>query len=223
MKFYPAILTESIQQFKEQLDLMRVHPQLTEVHVDIVDGYYADNLTVTPLDLLDINFDGLEIVFHLMVNEPLDFVYEAISIKERLPIAGIISQIEHMSYQRDYIQEVKRQGWKVGLSLDLETPLEEIEEASWDQLQFLQLMSIQAGFQGTPFSDHIFAKVSQAKEYLQAIDHSLELLVDGGIKLDMAASLLNKGIDGVVVGSGIWQSPDPTKTMDGFLQQFQLK
>jgi ribulose-phosphate 3-epimerase len=223
MNFYPAILTESLTTFKEQLDLMRVHPQLSVVHVDVVDGYYADNLTVTPLDLLDVNFDGLEIVFHLMVNEPLDFVYEAISIKERLPISGIISQLEHMSYQRDYLQEVKRQGWKVGLSLDLNTPLEAIEEASWDRLDILQLMSIEAGFQGTPFSEHIFPKIAEAKQYLHSIDHSLELLIDGGIKLEMAASLLDKGADGAVVGSGIWETPDPSQTMNGFLEQFQLK
>lgn len=223
MNLYPAILTESIPTFKEQLDLMRVHPQLTVVHVDVVDGYYADNLTVTPLDLLDVNFDGLEIVFHLMVNEPLDFVYEAISIKERLPIAGIVSQIEHMSYQRDYIQEIKRQGWKVGLSIDLPTPLEEIDESSWDQLDILQLMSIQAGFQGTPFSEQVFPKITQAKQYFQSIDHSPQIWVDGGIELEMSASLLSQEVDGVVIGSEIWQSPNPTKTLESLMQAFQIQ
>jgi ribulose-phosphate 3-epimerase len=157
-----------------------------------------------------------------MVNEPLDFVYEAISIKERLPIKGIISQIERMSLQRDYIEDVKRQGWQVGFSLDLATPIEEIEEASWDRLDVLQLMSIEAGFQGTPFSQLIFPKITETQQHLQSIDHKLELLVDGGIKLEMASSLLNKGIDGAVVGSGIWQAPDPTDAITGFIKELQV-
>jgi len=219
MKLYPAILTESIEIFKQQLDLVRMHPQAPEIHIDVVDGFFANNMTLTPLDLIDLNFDGLEIYLHLMVNEPLDFVFEAISIKERLPIKGVVAQIERMTYQSEYIQEVKRHGWKIGLSLDLHTPLEAIDVNSWDQLDTLQLMSIAAGFQGEAFSPQVLPKVAEAQTYLKSINHELELILDGGIKLDNFEAAQQSGVNAVVVGSGIWASPDPAAALNGFLQK----
>ncbi len=222
MKLYPAILTDSAETFKQQLDLVRMYPQLPSIHVDVVDGFFADNMTLTPLDLLDFNFDGLELYLHLMVNEPLDFVFEAISIRERLPIVGIVAQIERMTYQSEYIQEVKRHGWKIGMALDLHTPLEAIDENSWDQLDMLQLMSIEAGFQGHAFSSQVLPKVTEAQQHLKSLNHELELILDGGIKVENVETALQSGVNSVVVGSGIWASPDQDQALTSFIQKLSL-
>ncbi len=221
MQLYPAILTESMATFQAQLDLVRLHPQLTTVHVDVIDGYFADNVTLTPLDLIELNLEGIDLIFHLMVNEPLDFVYEAVSIKDRLPIKGIVAQIERMTQQREYIQEVKRHDWQVGLALDLHTPLESIDDESWDQLDILQLMSIEAGFQGRAFSPQVFTKIIEARQHLQQINHSLELVLDGGIKLEMLEQIRPTNIESIVVGSGLWATPDPTETIQSFLDNLE--
>jgi ribulose-phosphate 3-epimerase len=186
-----------------------------------VDGFFTDNLTVTPLDLIDTNFEGLDLVFHLMVNEPLDFVYEIISIKDRLPVKGIVAHIERMSSQTEYLQEVKRYGWQVGLALDLHTPLESIDDSSWDQLEVLQLMSIEAGFQGRGFSPQVLSKISEAQTHLKSLGHSLELIIDGGIGSAQIEQLKPLGANGVVVGSAIWRAPDPGRAITELLHNLE--
>jgi ribulose-phosphate 3-epimerase len=219
MQLYPAILTDSLETLQAELEVIRAYPQLSTVHLDVVDGFFTDNLTVTPLDLLTINFDGLEIIFHLMVNEPIDFVSEIVSIKDRLPVKGIVAHIERMSSQSEYIGEVKRHEWQVGIALDLHTPLESIESDAWDQLDILQLMSIEAGFQGQPFSAQVIPKCTEALVHLKTLGHSLELVADGGIGLAEIDQLKPVGVNSVVVGSDIWQAQDPSHAVESLIEK----
>ncbi len=221
MQLYPAILTHSVETLTKELEVVRAYPQFSTIHLDIVDGFFADNLTITPMDLVDINFEGLEIVFHMMVNEPLDFVYEAISVKDRLPIKAMVAHIEHMSNQYAYVEEVKRHGWQVGMCLDLHTPLESIDDETWDQLDILQLMSTEAGFQGKQFSPLIFPKITETLAKLKSLNITPEVSVNGGIGLAQIDQLKAAQVSSVVVGSDIWGASDPRSSIEALVQKVQ--
>src|SRR5690606_11795580 len=115
--------------FQQQLDLCIESGLVHTIQVDIIDGYFVDNITVTPADLIDLDFGDLEIDFHLMTQEPLDFVREIIDYQDDLPVRSVIGQIEQMSNQELFIDEVRRYDWNVGLSLNLNTPISEIDSS----------------------------------------------------------------------------------------------
>ncbi|MEN8253151.1 MAG: hypothetical protein ABFQ62_02105 [Patescibacteria group bacterium] len=216
MNIYPSILTDSLQVLQKQLDLVKNNSNIEVVQVDIVDGQFADNLTITPLDLLDADFAGLKIDLHLMVEEPMDYVYEVVSVKKQLPIRAILSQVEKMSYFEDYIEEVKKHDWKVGLSLDLHTPLEEVKEVL-STLDILQIMTIEAGFQEQDFQEQALEKISvEGRPDSDWKNQNIELIVDGGVKLKHLGQLKKLGIDGVSVGSALWQAEDIQKIIQEF-------
>jgi pentose-5-phosphate-3-epimerase len=129
MNVYPSILTDSVAEVERELGLLNsVADQLAAVQVDIIDGEFTDNLTISPIDLIGIHFGDIPVDFHLMVVDPVNFVYECKQIENARVVIG---QIERMHSQADFITECKEFSLKPGLSLDLYTPVESIDAESW--------------------------------------------------------------------------------------------
>lgn len=218
MKIYPAILTESMTMLQEQINILQQNPDISTVEIDIIDGYFAETVTVSPLDLVDASFADLSLQLHLMTNEPQDFVFEAIPIKASLPIQSLVGQVEQMSYQTEFLAEIKANGWQAGLALNQHTPVEAIDQASWEKLDIIQLLAVEAGSQGQAFNPYVFEKIAEVQQIIDNLDHPVEVLVDGGVKLSQLPSIHQARADGVIVGSAIWQASDPTQAVNDFLQ-----
>ena len=216
-RLYPSILTESVREAQTELLEISEIPGIDIFQIDVLDGQFADNLTVTPADLAELNFDKEKIDLHLMVEEPLDYVYETIDYKHALPVRAIIAQVERMSHQRPFIDEVRKHEWQVGLSLDLYTPLDAIDDASWEDINIVQLMGIEAGFQGQEFHQSVLFKIQELRDFLKKHKLSPEVVIDGGVKFDNIQPLLDAGADSVAVGSGLWKSQSSREAAVKFL------
>ncbi len=216
MQVTPAILTDSFATFQRELESVRYSSAIEAVQIDVIDGLFADNITVTPIDLTVAEFDPLKIDLHLMTEEPMDFVYEAEGLKEYLPIRRIYGQIERMSHQVDFLQEVKTNVWQAGLALNIFTPLEEIKKEVWADLKYVLLMSVEAGWQAQTFNKLVLDKIKRLREQFPKTS-DLHILVDGGITLENVAEVMKAGADEVAIGNAIWKSNDPIGTIEDFL------
>lgn len=206
MNIYPTILTDQMQIVRQQLELCSESGLVHTIQVDIIDGYFVDNLTISPSDLVELEFGEIEIDFHLQTQEPIDFVREIIDYKDDLPVRSIIGQIEQMSNQELFVDEVRRYGWKVGLSLNLFTPISEVESSLWDRLNIIQLMAIEAGFQGQELDESIYQKLLELRTLITNRDLNIEVIVDGGININNVAKLQEHGVSAVGVGSALWKA-----------------
>ncbi len=213
MKIFPAILSQDVNIVARQVELVKDQPQVQTVQIDVIDGYYADNLTVTPVDLVNLDFGQLQADFHLMVDEPLDYLYEIRDHQKELPVRAVIGQIEKMTYQDQFVQEAKKQGFKAGLSLDLYTPVVSVEPAALAELDVIQLMAIKAGFQGQKFSPAVFDKLKELQQLKKERGYHFEIIVDGGVKFSQFAQLKKLGVDGAAIGSLLWLSEDLATTL----------
>ena len=219
MKLSPSILTDSFITLQEQVNIARESDLIETVQVDIVDGQFADNITVTPLDLAVGDFEPLKIDFHFMVEEPMDYVYECVGIKEYLPIHRIYGQIERMSFQKEFVAEVKKNNWQVGLALDLFTPVEEIDEELWSEIDGVLLMAVEAGFQEEKFNPLVLEKIREVKKIQASLSgKKFHIMADGGIELSNVQQVLAAGADEIAVGSEIWKSNDPLRTVEEFFK-----
>lgn len=206
MNIYPAILTDELGVAQKQLVLCEESGLVQTVQIDIIDGYFADNITITPGSLFDLHLGELELDFHLMTQEPIDYVYELADYKEELPVRAVIAQVEQMSNQELFVEEVRRNNWNAGLSLNIHTPLSAIETQIWDRIQIVQLMSITAGAQGQKFNELVFEKITQLREMMTLKDLKLEIIVDGGVDPTVLSRLQEYGVSGVGVGSYLWKA-----------------
>ena len=211
MNIYPALLSESRALLQAQLDLVSNLESVSVVQVDVIDGKFVENLTITPADFPDLEWGELEIDVHLMTEEPLDYVYELKDVKDQISVRAIIGQIERMSNQAHFLEEVQKNGWLPGISLDLFTPLDAIDEDALRFIKVIQIMGIEAGFQGQRFNPLALEKIAQLSK--PAKDAGIEIIVDGGVNLKTIGAIGKNGADSVAVGSVLWQSEDISETI----------
>ena len=216
MKIYPSILTGSIEEVQKQVDIAKECPDVEVLQLDIIDGFFADNLTISPQNLLEIDFGELQIDLHLMVEEPMDMMEEIESIRENLPIRAIIAQVEKMTYQQDFVDDLKSMGFKVGLSLDVYTPVDSLDDRVLEKADILQFMGIEAGFQGQELKPVVYKKID---EFLKLHnDSSQELIFDGGVTEKTAKRLIDLGVSSFAVGSTLWKAEDFCSQFRTYLQ-----
>ena len=196
---FPTILTDSLDTAQKQINL--VSGKVEGVQIDIIDGEFADNITVFPIDLEQIDPKGLQIDIHLQTVDPINDVIECESVPN---LRTIMAQIERMPSQQDFIDHVKSFGWKVGLSLNLHTPIEEISPDILKQLDAVQIMSVECGSQGQRFQHSAISKIQLLKELLQLHNPTCELWVDGGVNPDNVQQIAKAGATHVVAGSYLW-------------------
>lgn len=214
MTIYPALLSDSLPELQELLARVQSVEEIEVVQIDIIDGFFVDNLTITPSDLPELDFGRLRADIHLMTIDPLDYVHELVPRHDEIPVRSVIAQVEKMHHQHHFLEEVQKQGWEPGLSLDIFTPVSEgIDPESWQFVKVIQLMSIEAGFQGQSFNDLVLDKVTELRKLAKQHKAEIEIILDGGINQNTIGKVRNAGVKSVAVGSALWKSDDISETM----------
>ena len=104
------------------------------------------------------------------------------------------------------IQCIKDKGVKAGVTLNPATPLAHIE-AILPDVDLLLIMSVNPGFGGQRFIHQSLQKIRAARMMIDRLGHAVLLEVDGGIKVDNAAAIVEAGADVLVAGSAIFEAP----------------
>ncbi len=204
----PSLLESEIEEVEEKV--ARLPAGSHRLHLDIIDGTYADDITITPADLQQIDLTRFGFELHLMVDDPMAWVEESVAIGP----TGLIAQIERMGEQGIFVKWVKGYGVSAGLALDLDTPIDAIEMDLFDDLNVVLLMSVRAGRSGQEFDERVIGKVSELRRNYRG-----KIAVDGGMNPSTARSVLAAGADEVVVNSYLWQSDqEPEVQMERFYE-----
>jgi ribulose-phosphate 3-epimerase len=202
VEIIPAILTVDSREVEEKL--IRAEGIVKRVQIDIIDGQFAGNKTIDPSVLEGIDTD-LNIDFHLMTKEPIDWV-------ERCARAGadrIIGQIEKMSSQVDFLGKVQEVGLSVGLGLDLETPVSDLDPTILTNLDVVLVMAVKAGWGGQRFDPRVLDKIIQLDKIRSRDTTPFRICVDGGETLDVIDETHYAGADEVAIGRRIFQGDLP--------------
>lgn len=210
MIIVPAILEKNPEAFKQKLDLVSSFASL--VQIDIADGVFVPNKTVAVEEIIDSASEALAklaIEWHLMVVNPL----------ENLPIkpSTIIFHYEAINDSKKTIDAIKKSGHKVGIAFNPETPAE-VLDLIYDQLDIVTVMSVNPGFQGSPFVPSSLKKIEEIKTRFP----KLIVEIDGGVNESNLEGVAAIGVDKIVVGSGIWKSPDPAQKYQQLKDQLKM-
>lgn len=213
MIIIPSILTDSLEIVQEQVD-KTISVGLQRVQVDIIDPDFADEITIHPIDLLELDLRGLEVDFHLMTNEPINDVVECSQIPG---VKTIIAQIERMDNQTAFLEHVTSLSLSAGLSLDLYTSVEEIDEKLLPQLAIVQVMGNKAGKQGQPFvGEPALEKIRTLNILRNQRGYSYQICVDIGMTPEQAKICSTAGANIVTPGSSLWNSSDLQSAVEAY-------
>jgi ribulose-phosphate 3-epimerase len=198
MLVIPAIFTDNPSELKELLSLAQEGS--SRVQIDINDGSFLGEKTIYPDALLGVETD-LYLDFHLMVKDPINWVEKS----ARAAAERIIGQIELMENQIDFVEKVQETGPKVGLALDIETPVSAIDKSVLKDLDLILLMGYKAGKGGQPFDNSVLPKITELVEIRKSDATPFRICVDGGVWTDNILHLYQLGVDEVVVGRRLFQ------------------
>ena len=175
------------------------------IHFDVMDNHYVPNLTVGPMVLSALRKFGIESMMdvHLMV-KPVDrligdFVEAGADMITFHPEAS-----DHVDRS---LSLIKSSGAKCGLVLNPATPLS-VLDYTLEGLDMVLVMSINPGFGGQTFLPMTYQKIEAIRQRIDAVNTSIRLEVDGGVKIDNIGAIKAAGADTFVAGTAIFGADD---------------
>jgi ribulose-phosphate 3-epimerase len=174
------------------------------VHVDVMDGHFVPNLTFGPPVVAALRKATDKVLdVHLMI-ENAEVCLEAYAEAG----ADIISvHVEACSHLHRTVQEIHNLGKKACVALNPGTPLSLIDHVV-DELDMVLIMTVNPGFGGQSFIDSMLTKIRTLRALSDQRGLHLDIEVDGGIKVENTARVVEAGANVLVSGSGIFGTDD---------------
>jgi ribulose-phosphate 3-epimerase len=144
-----------------------------------------------------------------MISEPAKYIKQ---FKE----AGsdiIIVHKEVLENPRPLLEEIKAMGIQAGISINPNTPWQEIKDVL-DIVDMVLIMSVYPGFGGQKYIREAADKMKEMYDYITANNLNVDIGIDGGISLDTVKDAAKKGANVIIAGSCVFGADDPVKMID---------
>lgn len=183
------------------------------VHVDVMDGIFVPSISYGMPVIKSIR-KTTDKVFdvHLMITEPIRYIKEFVESGADL----ITIHVEACEDVKATIEEIRKYGVKVGITLNPETPVNAIVPYV-ELVDMVLVMSVHPGFGGQKFIESSVDKVREVKAVLNEKNLNIDIEIDGGINLDNVQSVLEAGANVIVAGSAVFKN-DSMENVKKFLE-----
>ena len=183
------------------------------LHIDVMDGHFVPNITIGPSVVKSMR-KVTEMFFdvHLMIENPMKYVKNF----AEAGADGITFHIEACKSVLAIIDEIKKTGCKVGISLNPPTPLERVKDLL-SKIDIVLIMSVNPGFSGQEFIPNVVSKIEWLRKQIDKHGYDVLVEVDGGINKDTARMVRDAGADIIVSGSYLFRYGNYKKAIESLI------
>ena len=176
------------------------------IHVDVMDGLFVPNLTIgMPVVQAIARVSPLPLDVHLMIDRPIRYV-------DGFCQAGASILAVHLESDtpegiRAALERTRALGVRPALALKPGTPA----EAALPYLELCDMilvMTVEPGFGGQKFMADMMPKVQTIRGYIDAMNPTCELEVDGGVDANTCHQCIHAGANVLVAGSAVYKAED---------------
>ena len=181
------------------------------LHIDVMDGHFVPNITIGPVVVKSIKkHSKLFFDVHLMITNPEKYWESFYKAGADL----IVFHSEVLCDKKVLINEIKKAGIKVGISIKPKTPVEDILEVL-PLADVVLIMTVEPGFGGQSFMNDMVPKISSLRKIIDDKKYNFLIEIDGGINDKTAKICIDAGADVLVSGSYIFAAQDPQQILKG--------
>lgn len=204
IKIAPSILSADFSRLGEQV--RTVEEAGAEVlHIDVMDGHFVPNITIGSLVVKALRpHSKMFFDVHLMIEQPERYIQDFAE-------AGadhITVHLEATPHIHRAVQQIKSLGLSAGVAVNPATPLDGLKYIL-PELDMVLIMSVNPGFGGQKFIPGVLPKIEVLSKYLQQMQSSCQIEVDGGINAETAPAAVKAGAGILVAGAAVFAQPDP--------------
>jgi ribulose-phosphate 3-epimerase len=208
IKIAPSILSADFGRLAEEVRAIAA-AGADYVHVDVMDGHFVPNLTIGPMVVAAIRkATTLPLDVHLMIERPGDYI-DAFA-KAGADLIGVHE--EACPHLHRVLQQIKHAGKRASVTLNPHTPWQHVRHVLEDVAQVL-VMSVNPGFGGQAFIPNVLPKIRELRDEIARRGLDVDIEVDGGIKIDNVATVVEAGANVIVAGSAVFETVDYAATI----------
>jgi len=176
------------------------------IHVDIIDGKFAQNVTFMDPAPFQAYKDAFLLEVHFMTENPIQYV-------KPFADAGFkrfIGHIEKIPNTAEFVAEGQLYG-EVGIAIDAPTSMDSLQEINFEDLDFITVMTVKAGISGQAFLEEQIEKIKKIREKAntEVLSPDFGIEVDGGINSETILKAKEAGANRFSVTSAIFKEADP--------------
>ena len=215
-KIAPSILSADFSRLNEEVRAIE-KAGADLIHVDVMDGHFVPNITIGPLVVTGLRkLTTLPLDVHLMIEEPEHYI-EAFA---QAGSAWITIHVEVCPHLSRIIKKIRKLNVRPGVVLNPGTSLKVLYPIV-EEVDLVLLMSVNPGFGGQSFIPSTLKKIERLRKIIDQNHYSLEIEVDGGIKVENIGEVSKAGGDIFVLGTGIFKTKDYGKTIRKLRQEIR--
>ena len=179
------------------------------IHCDIMDGFFVPNISF-----------GLPVVEQIrkIAEKPLDvhlMIVDPDRYLSRFHDAGaaiLTVQYEACTHLHRTVSEIRRLGMKAGVALNPHTPVSLLQNIL-PYVDMVLIMTVNPGFGGQSFITESYNKIRELSGMISKGGLSVMIEVDGGVDTTNSQKLVEAGVNVLVAGNAVFNSPDPEETI----------
>ena len=206
IKIAPSILSADFGRLAEEVKAVA---SADYVHVDVMDGHFVPNMTIGPLVIEAVKrASSLPLDVHLMIEDAERWV--PAYAKAGADLIGV--HVEACPHLHRTLHQIRDLGKRPSVVLNPATPLESIEWVLGDVAQVL-IMSVNPGFGGQELIPSALDKIRRLRRMIDERGLTVDIEIDGGVKIDNVATVCAAGANVIVSGSGVFGTKNYAATI----------
>ena len=203
IRITPSILNADFSHLDEEI--LKISSVSDLLHLDVMDNIFVPNFTFDfEAASKIITSSPLGVDAHLMVADVDDIAVQYAEIG----CASVTIHAEATKNIPQTLRNIRKAGSRSSLGIKPNTDIDQYQTFVDDVDMFL-IMTVEPGFGGQKFMHTMMDKVRRTKQIIG--DRPIWLQVDGGVSMDTIAIALEAGADTFVVGSAVFNAPDPAE------------
>ncbi|WP_036382903.1 ribulose-phosphate 3-epimerase [Muricauda sp. MAR_2010_75] len=204
----PSLLASDFANLQRDIEMVN-QSEADWFHLDIMDGIFVPNISFgMPVVKAIAKHAKKTLDMHLMIVDPDRYI----KTFAELGVNNLTVHYEACPHLHRTLQAIKAEGMKAGVALNPHTSIDLLEDII-QEVDIVNLMSVNPGFGGQSFIEHTYKKVKDLKNLIQQKNSSALVEIDGGVNATNAKKLVDAGVDVLVAGNFVFSSENPTQTI----------